>query len=92
MWGLEGGVVEIHGNAVMMSYVAVTDGVFEVVVPVTGTPLPAAWGQALADGAELRPYVIAAGLEYDYKQGVIGTLTEGKLQRDAILRWRCRRR
>lgn len=80
--GLEGGVVEIHGTPVMMGYVAVTDGTREVVVPTNGTPLPQSWGKALAEGAELRPFVIAAGLPYDYKTGVIGTLTNGKLSRD----------
>lgn len=80
--GLEGGVVEIHGTPVMMGYVAVTDGQREVVVPTNGTPLPQSWGKALADGAELRPYVIEAGLPYDYATGVIGTLTNGKVRRD----------
>lgn len=82
--GLEGGVVDIHGTPIMMSYVAITDGVRDVVVPVTGTPLPKSWGKALKDGAELRPFVIASGLPYDYKSGVIGTLTNNKLSRDAM--------
>ena len=80
--GLEGGVVEIAGHAVMMGYVAVTDGEREYVVPTNGTPLPRVWGDALAAGAELRPYVLEAGLPYDYKQGVIGLLTGSKVTRD----------
>ncbi|MFZ2587344.1 MAG: inosine/xanthosine triphosphatase [Alphaproteobacteria bacterium] len=80
--GLEGGVVEIHGTPIMMSYVAITDGVREVVVPGPGTPLPASWGKALSQGAELRPLVLAAGLPYDYKSGVNGLLTNGKVNRD----------
>jgi inosine/xanthosine triphosphatase len=82
--GLEGGVVEIHGWPIMMSYVAVTDGLREVVVPVTGTPLPMGWGEALAKGAELRPFVIESGLPYDHKGGVIGTLTGGQMTRDEM--------
>jgi inosine/xanthosine triphosphatase len=83
-FGLEGGVVEIHNVPIMMSYVAVTDGRREIAVPVTGTPLPRAWGEALKNGAELRPFVVEAGLPYDYKGGVIGTLTNGLLTRDEM--------
>ncbi|HEX2858889.1 MAG TPA: inosine/xanthosine triphosphatase [Alphaproteobacteria bacterium] len=82
--GLEGGVVGIHGTPIMMSYVAVTDGTREVVVPVTGMPLPHSWGQALEKGAELRPFVMQAGLPYDYKSGVVGTLTNNQMSRDEL--------
>lgn len=80
--GLEGGVVEYMGQPVMMGYVAITDGEREVVVPTVGTPLPQDWGTALKNGAELRPYVLAAGLPYDYAQGVVGLLTNGSVLRD----------
>lgn len=82
--GLEGGVAKYHNQWVMMSYVAITDGAREVAVPVTGTPLPHAWGEALQAGAELRPLVIESGLPYDYKAGVIGLLTNGQLMRDTM--------
>lgn len=82
--GLEGGVVTIHGTPIMMSYVAITDGTREVVVPVTGMPLPQAWGEALAKGAELRPFVIASGLPYKHETGVCGTLTNDMLTRDGM--------
>jgi inosine/xanthosine triphosphatase len=84
--GLEGGVVVIAGQPVMMAYVAITDGVRDVVVPSVGTPLPLAWAEALEQGAELRPFVQAAGHAYDYKQGVVGLLTNGALQRDDTFR------
>lgn len=84
--GLEGGVVLLAGQPVMMGYVAITDGLREVVVPTVGTPLPAAWAEALALGAELRPFVQAAGYNYDYQQGVVGLLTNGALQRDDAFR------
>ena len=80
--GLEGGVAQYNGQWVMMSFVAVSDGSRDVVVPVTGTPLPHAWGEALKNGAELRPYVLEAGLPYDYKKGVIALLTQDVVQRD----------
>jgi inosine/xanthosine triphosphatase len=84
--GLEGGVVALLGRPVMMGYVAITDGAREVVVPTVGTPLPPAWARALEEGAELRPFVQAAGLPYDYHQGVVGLLTRGALQRDDTFR------
>lgn len=80
--GLEGGVVDIQGTPVMMSYVAVTDGVRSTVVPVTGMPLPKAWGEALQNGAELRPLVQAAGLPYDYIGGVSAILSNNTISRD----------
>lgn len=82
--GLEGGVVEFGDEWIMMSFVAIYDGERAVAVPVTGTPLPHHWGEALRNGAELRPYVLEAGLPYDYKQGVIGLLTKGLLHRDEM--------
>jgi non-canonical (house-cleaning) NTP pyrophosphatase len=57
-----------------------------VVVPTVGTPLPTLWAEALARGAELRPYVQEAGYAYDSKQGVVGLLTSGALQRDDTFR------
>jgi inosine/xanthosine triphosphatase len=81
--GLEGGVVELHGWTVMMSYVAVVDvNGREVVTPGTGTPLPHNWGKAMWEGAELRPFVQAAGLPYSYQKGVIALLTNDFLSRD----------
>jgi len=83
--GLEGGVVELHGWTVMMSYVAVVDANGrEVVVPSTGTPLPHSWGMALWEGAELRPLVQAAGLPYSYQKGVNALLTNDQLTRDQL--------
>ena len=82
--GLEGGVVELVGRPVMMGYVAITDGIREVLTPTVGTPLPDAWAQALREGAELRPFVLAAGYQYDYQLGVVGLLTGGALKRDDI--------
>ena len=84
--GLEGGVVLLAGQPVMMGYVAITDGHQHVVVPTVGTPLPLAWAEALERGAELRPFVQASGHAYDYKQGVVGLLTNGALQRDDTFR------
>jgi inosine/xanthosine triphosphatase len=84
--GLEGGVVVLGGQPVMMGYVAITDGAREVVVPTVGTPLPVPWAEALTRGAELRPFVQAAGYAYDYQQGVVGLLTSGALQRDDTFR------
>ena len=80
--GLEGGVADFDGVSMMMGYVSVTDGQKTVTVPTVGTPLPAPWAKALAEGAELRPFVIASGLEYDYTLGVVGLLTKGTVQRD----------
>ena len=82
--GLEGGVALFAGHWIMFSFVAVSDGTKHYAVPVTGTPLPQAWGEALSHGAELRPHVIAAGLPYDYKTGVIGTLTNQTINRDEM--------
>lgn len=84
--GIEGGVSVVHGQWVMMSFIAVTDGTREIVLPVTGTPLPHHWGEALKNGAELRPLVIESGLEYDYKLGVNGILTKGAVARDEVFR------
>ena len=81
---MEGGVVEIEGHSVMMSYLAVTDGIKLFVVPANGTPLPNSWGDALKNGAELRPHVIASGLEYDYIGGVSAILTKGNVTRDEM--------
>jgi inosine/xanthosine triphosphatase len=80
--GLEAGVVDVNGGPIMMGYVGITDGVREVVVPSVGTPLPHSWGEAMKNGGELRPHVIAAGLPYDYTKGVLGLLTDGKVMRD----------
>jgi inosine/xanthosine triphosphatase len=82
--GLEGGVVESHGACLLISYVAVTDGKREVVVPATALPLPQAWGEALKQGAELRPLVVGMGLPYDYKTGVTGTLSLNNMSRDDL--------
>ncbi len=80
--GLEGGVVNISGDWIMFGFVAITDGRREVAVMTAGTPLPHAWGEAMAAGGELRPYVLAAGLPYDYKKGVVGLLTQDTVSRD----------
>ena len=80
--GLEGGVMKLNGQWVMMGFVAVTDGDKEVTVPTAGTPLPRAWGQAMLAGGELRPHVIAAGLPYDYAKGVVAILTNDTVKRD----------
>ncbi len=80
--GMEGGVVEMHGQWLMMGFVAVTDGAREVAVPTAGTPLPRTWGQAMLAGGELRPHVLAAGLPYDYTKGVVGILTNDTVKRD----------
>ncbi|MCA3243891.1 MAG: DUF84 family protein [Alphaproteobacteria bacterium] len=80
--GLEGGVMKLNNQWVMMGFVAVTDGEREVTVPTAGTPLPRAWGQAMLAGGELRPHVLAAGLPYDYAKGVVGILTNDAVKRD----------
>ena len=73
---------QVGGRWMMFGFVAVTDGEREVAVPTAGTPLPHAWGEAMAAGGELRPYVLAAGLPYDYKKGVVGLLTNDVVSRD----------
>lgn len=80
--GLEGGVVQIAGEWIMFGFVAISDGSRDVAVMTAGTPLPHAWGEAMAAGGELRPYVLAAGLPYDYKKGVVGLLTKDVVSRD----------
>lgn len=80
--GLEGGVMKMAGEWMMFGFVAITDGKREVAVTTAGTPLPHAWGEAMAAGGELRPYVLEAGLPYDYKQGVVGLLTNNVVSRD----------
>ncbi|MGE3770645.1 MAG: DUF84 family protein [Bdellovibrionales bacterium] len=80
--GLEGGVVDIAGQPVLMGYAVVTDGARECVVPTAGIPLPYAWGEALKAGAELRPYVMATGLDYDYNAGTPGVLTNNRIMRE----------
>lgn len=80
--GLEGGVMQVGGQWVMFGFVAITDGEREVSVPTAGTPLPHAWGEAMKNGGELRPYVLAAGLPYDYTKGVVGLLTNDVVSRD----------
>lgn len=83
--GLEGGVIDMAGNPVLMGYCAVTDGTRCVVVPSAGIALPATWGQALKDGAELRPLVIATGMPYDNASGgTPGLLTNGAYKRDEM--------
>ena len=80
--GLEGGVMQVGGQWMMFGFVAVTDGTRDVAVPTNGTPLPQAWGDAMAAGGELRPYVLEAGLPYDYAKGVVGLLTNDVVKRD----------
>ncbi len=80
--GLEGGVMKLNGQWVMMGFVAVTDGEREYTVPTAGTPLPRAWGQAMLAGGELRPHVVASGMPYDYAKGVVGLLTNDNVKRD----------
>ncbi len=80
--GLEGGVMKMSGAWIMFGFVAITDGESEVAVMTAGTPLPHAWGEAMANGGELRPHVLAAGLPYDYAKGVVGLLTNNKVTRD----------
>lgn len=80
--GLEGGVIKLGSDWMMFGFVAITDGSREVAVTTAGTPLPHAWGEAMAAGGELRPYVLAAGLPYDYKKGVVGLLTNDVVSRD----------
>jgi inosine/xanthosine triphosphatase len=80
--GLEGGVMKLNGQWVMMGFVAVTDGEREFTVPTAGTPLPRTWGQAMLAGGELRPHVVASGMPYDYTKGVVGLLTNDTVKRD----------
>ena len=83
--GLEGGVVDMAGNPVLMGYCAITDGMRTVVVPSAGIPLPHAWGEALKNGAELRPLLQAAGLMHQNDtDGTSGLLTNGAYKRDAM--------
>ncbi|MBI1309316.1 MAG: DUF84 family protein [Proteobacteria bacterium] len=80
--GMEGGVAQFNGEWAMIGFVAVSDGKREVAVITAATPMPYSWGEAMKNGAELRPYVLAAGLPYDYATGVVGTLSNGKVRRD----------
>lgn len=80
--GLENGVMKLNGQWVIIGAVAITDGNKEYAVPTMGAPLPRSWGQAMLAGGELRPYVTAAGLNYDYGQGVVSLLTNDMVKRD----------
>lgn len=83
--GLEGGVVDVAGQPVLMGYIAATDGTQTVVVPTTGVVLPVSWSDALKNGAELRPLAMASGLPFDNdKGGTVSLLTNGAYDRERM--------
>lgn len=82
--GLEGGVIHMAGRTVLVNVVAVFDGMRDSAVPGTGAPLPDSWGQAIAEGQELGPYLADKFSDYNRKIGAMPFVTNGVVLREDV--------
>lgn len=85
--GLEGGVITMGGQMVLLGVVAVYDGGITSVAPTMGTPLPAEWAAAINAGAELGPYLAEKFKHYGRNTGAMPHLTNGVIQREEVFTW-----